>query len=437
MEKLKQTIMEIIEAGISAVKPVNLIVEKVKFDGRFLYLQDNKYDLAPVDDLYVVGFGKASAAMAVEVEKILGDFISDGAVVTNYGSKTICSKIRIYEAGHPIVNQDSLNASKEIIDICKKADKSDFIICLVSGGGSALFEALPVGITLTDLQELNKLLIKSGADINEVNTVRKQVSLVKGGKLLDYILPAKCVSLIISDVPGDDISAIASGPLMHENETALTAINILQKYDIYEKIPPAIKGYLIDRINANNSEEENRTASSTDNFIIANIDAAKEAARIEAEKRGFNTYVIKNCITEEVSEAGKFFAEIINTLQLNNLTIDLPACIIAGGETTVTVKGSGKGGRNQELALSVFANSFGKNKYAFASCGTDGIDRIVEAAGGLVTSDMYELINKNNLEPQKYLHSNDSFGFLNQVNGVIPGNPTGTNVMDLMVCIIT
>lgn len=429
-------VLDIIAAGINAVKPKTLFNNHVTFDGKVLTVFDKKYNLSNIDDLYIVGFGKASAAMALEAENLLYDIISDGAVVTNYGSGVQCRKIKIYEAGHPIVNQDSLTASKEIVDLCKKGDKNDFIICLVSGGGSALFEQLPVGINLNDLQELNKLLIKCGAEINEINIVRKQVSLVKGGKLLDYILPAKCISLIISDVPGDEIASIASGPLIKENSSALEAIDILQKYNLTDQIPVNIRDYLMNRINTDDTEDEDHYSFNVENIILGCNRTAKESAKEAAEKFGLNTYMINRCISGEAADAGKYFAEVINTLQINGVPLRLPACIIAGGETTVIVKGSGKGGRNQELALSVLANADKNTDYVFASCGTDGIDSINEAAGGIVSNSMWPKIEEFGIDPAMYLHSNDSFNFLRQIAGIIPGKPTFTNVMDLIVCII-
>jgi hydroxypyruvate reductase/glycerate 2-kinase len=435
-KNMKENLLEIINAGIEAVKPEVLIPGAVQSDGITLTIAGRHFSFAEIKELYIIGFGKASGAMAFEVEKILQDKINAGAVVTSKGNGRKCKKIKVYEGNHPVVDSVNLQASAEIVTICNKAEKDDLIICLISGGGSALFEMLPPGITLDDIQALNRLLLLSGAKIDEVNTVRKQVSLVKGGRLIDNVLPAKCVSLIISDVIGDDISNIASGPLFRGDKNSADAFEILEKYRLTDKIPPVIRDFILNNIASSEDETDISADDNISNVIIGSNKIALEAAANKAASLGLNALVVKKTVMGEASKAGKKFAEIIKDAADLKLAVKPPMCIIGGGETTVTVKGTGKGGRNQELALSAFINLQGSDNYAFASCGTDGVDSIEEAAGGIVTGKISEIIKKEELSPNDYLLNNDSYNFLLKTGGVIPGKPTGTNVMDIMAAIV-
>lgn len=439
LSELKKTALDIIAAGIKSVKPENLIKKHIRYDGRHLFVKEKTYDLDSINSLFVIGFGKASAAMAFEIEKILFERISGGVVITNYGNKLACCKIKILEGSHPIPGVENLEASKELVNVCSNATENDLIICLISGGGSALFEILPEGILLADLQELNRLLILSGAEINEINTVRKQVSCVKGGKLIDLIQPAKCIGLLISDVVGDDISSIASGPLCKDETTPGDALGIIKKYNLTNQISESIKDYLQKKSIENATTPLRRFDTPNnivENHIIGYNKIAVEAASSDADKLGLNIYKYDHSISGPVTDCAKMLADTMRDIKQTGKPVKTPACVIAGGETTVNVTGTGKGGRNQQLALEVLINLEGMTDYVFASCGSDGVDGIKEAAGGIVSDKMWPAIKAGNLLSREYLLNNDSYGFLSRIGGIIPGNPTGTNVMDIMVGIV-
>lgn len=434
---LKNIIFSIINAGIDAVKPSKLMRDKISYSSGVLSISDEIYDINKYNKVYVIGFGKLSATMALEIEKILAPRISDGLVITNTDNSEL-DIIQIRIGNHPILDEKVLIASKEILKICNKATEKDLVICLISGGGSALFELLPEKIYLQDLQELTKLLLQSGASIDDINKVRKNFSLVKNGSLLKFIHPAKCLSLIISDVVGDNIESIASSPTYFDSKSYNKAYEILQKYNLLEQTPVNIFKFLLEGLkNKSDKSIQEATKNCLGNIILGRNSESLKAAEEAAKKYQLNTIILSSKIQGEAREVAKEFGALIEEINDKNIPVKKPACIIAGGETTVTVKGQGIGGRNQELALATLISLKGsKSKFAFASCGTDGIDGITLAAGGYVDYKMLEMINNKKIFPNEYLINNDSFNFLKAVNGLIHISPGQTNVMDIMIGII-
>ena len=435
---LKEIVLSIINSGVDATKPSKLMKEKIKLIDGILIINEETFDLINFENVFVVGFGKVSAAMALEIESILGNRISDGLIITNSTDHSHLKIIKVRIGNHPILDDKVLIASKEILDICEKASERDLVICLISGGGSALFERLPEEINLKDLQELTKLLLHSGASIDEINIVRKCFSLVKNGSLLQFIKPAKCLSLIISDVVGDHIESIASSPTYYDSTSFKKAYEILRFYHLLEKVSVNISEFLL--VGLRNESEKSKpdyTNYCLGNIVIGRNFESLTAVEETAKKYQLNTIIISSKIQGEAREVAKVFAALIEEINDRNIPIKKPACIIAGGETTVTVKGNGHGGRNQELALSTLISlKYSNSKFAFASCGTDGIDGITLAAGGYVDFKMWDVINNKKLFPNEYLINNDSYHFLKAVNGLIHIPPGQTNVMDIMIGII-
>lgn len=435
---IREIVLSLINSGIDATKPSKLMTDKIKFINGVLTIKDEIFDLNKFDKIYVVGFGKVSATMALEVEKILGQHISEGLVITNNTDHAHLNIIKVRIGNHPILDENVLNASNEILEICKKATEKDLVISLISGGGSALFEKLPEEIKLKDLQQLTKLLLHSGASIDEINKVRKCFSLVKNGKLLGYIKPAKNISIIISDVVGDHLESIASSPTHYDATSFKKAYEILNFYHLLEKIPVNISDFLLDGLR----NETERPVSNNSEFCLNNIILGRnfeslKAAEETAKKYQLNTIILSSKIQGEAREVAKVFAALIEEINDRNIPINKPACIIAGGETTVTVKGNGLGGRNQELALSTLISlKYSDARFAFASCGTDGIDGITLAAGGFVENKMWDIIKSKKLSANEFLINNDSYHFLKSVNGLIYLPPGQTNVMDIMIGII-
>ena len=436
--KIKDIMLSIINAGIDAATPSKLMKDKMKYIDGILYINDEAFDLKRFDKVFVIGFGKVSALMALEIENILGKRISDGLIITNNSDHSHLDIIKVKIGNHPILDEKVVTASKEILDICNQATEKDLVICLISGGGSALFEQLPEEINLKDLQDLNKLLLNSGSSIDEINKVRKCFSLVKNGRLLQFIKPAKCISLIISDVVGDHLESIASSPTYYDLTSFMKAYEILKFYHLLERVPANISEFLLEGLR-NESEKliPDDTEYCLDNIIIGRNYESLKAAEETAREYGLNTKILSNKIRGEAREVAKVFSAVIEEINNSDIPIPKPACIIAGGETTVTVNGNGMGGRNQELALSTLISLKDSNsRFAFASCGTDGIDGDTLAAGGFVENKMWAIIKSKNISPEEYLINNDSFHFLKAVDGLIHIPPGQTNVMDIMTGII-
>lgn len=385
-------------------------------------------------DLIVTGFGKASCRMAAAVEETLGtDMISRGLVVTKYGHINGrhggLKKIKACEAGHPIPDGNGLRAAGEIINLLRDADERTLVLCLVSGGGSALFVSPYNGITLHEKQEITDLLLRAGADITELNAVRKHISAVKGGRLAEIAYPAGIVSLMISDVIGDKIDVIASGPTAPDTSTYRDALDVINKFNLAGRAPAAV----MDVLNRGGAgelpetpKEGNPVFSKVVNTVIGSNRRALEAAERKALSLGLDAEIISYELTGEAREAGKRLAE--KAVQYSG-----PKCLISGGETTVTVRGKGKGGRNTELALSFAMEIEGIDGITLLSAGTDGTDGPTDAAGAIVDGRTVAKAKSMGLDPAEFLENNDSYNFFRKTGSLLITGPTGTNVMDVQI----
>ena len=430
MNDLNTHINQIVETALDSINPSNLISDNIKLNGDELKVYKKVYPLNSVKNVYVVGAGKASGFMAHEIEKLIGDRIT-GGVVSVYDAKKInLEKIKLIEGGHPIPNENSLKAGKEILEFASKAKDDDLVICLLSGGGSALMESLPTGISLEDFSKLTNLLIKSGADINEVNTVRKSLSKIKGGKLAAAIAPAQCISLLISDVVGDNLASIASGPTEFSKTKNDDALNILNKYELLNQIPAIIKTFLEVNEDSNLLSEVN--IGRAENFIIGNNRKALAAAKSQAEKLGYEVTIVKEDLDGEANTIGKEIAAITKDNFDNS-----PICLLFGGETTVTVRGTGKGGRNQQLVLAALEGMKNVNSnFIIASFGTDGRDGPTDAAGAYIDQYTWQKADSLKLEPAHFLVENNSYEFFDKIGQHIKTGSTGTNVADITICLL-
>jgi glycerate 2-kinase len=440
MDNLIKDAHQIIEASINAVKTDLLIKRRIKLRNNILTIDKLKLDLPQYEKIYIIGAGKASGFMSRELELILSDKIFYGIVTVKYGHSAPCRKIRILEAGHPVIDQNSLSATKQILQVVESASNKDLVICLISGGGSALLEKLPENISLGDLQKLFELLLGCGANIEEINIVRKHLSSVKGGQLARAIAPASCVSLILSDVIGDPLESIASGPTAPDSSTFQEAWAVIQKYKLIARIPNSIRQHLEKGIEGKIPETvkpNDPIFKNIHNLIIGNNFEALTIAGKKANQLGYNTLILTSQVQGEAREVAKVVTGIIREIQDKNLPISKPACLLVGGETTVKIKGKGKGGRNQELALAaLLAMSPSAKDYLIASCGTDGTDGPTDAAGGMVHPGIWDKSDELKLLPLKYLENNDAYSFLEQTGGLIKTGPTGTNVMDIILGLV-
>ncbi len=430
----KKIAEQIFQAAVESVLPDKLIQQKVSIRNSTLVISPLEFSLATIQNTFVIGAGKASALMTREIENILDDRISGGHVVTKYGHACELKHITITEAGHPTPDENGYSATQKILDIAHHAKENDLIICLISGGGSALLTDFPEGSSLKDIILTNDLLLKSGADIKEMNAVRKHLSKVKGGQLAKAAFPATVVSLILSDVLGDPIDTIASGPTAPDNSTFEDAWQVLDKYNLLSVIPESIKNYLT------KSEPETPKAgdpvfSKTNNIIIGNNKLALEAASRKANALGINSFIITLELQGDTALAAN---QIVNTalrFQKDD-SVRKPCCLLFGGETTLQVTGNGIGGRNQHLALSAALLLKNQKGITLVSAGTDGTDGPTTAAGAIVDAATVVKAIASEIDPERYLTDFDSFHFFEKAGGHVITGPTMTNVMDLVVVIV-
>ncbi|MFO7574462.1 MAG: DUF4147 domain-containing protein [Bacteroidales bacterium] len=434
----RRAAIEVLLKGIEHVNPVHLISQSVSVAGNLLKINNKTIDLSPIKNIFVIGFGKASASMAASIEQILGSRISGGHIVTKQGHSVPLQYVGITEAGHPIPDQAGVAGTAIINSIADSAEKDDLVICLISGGGSALLTDIPDGCSLIDLIKLNDCLLKAGTDIRELNTVRKHLSAVKGGWLAKRAFPAQIVSLILSDVTGDPLDVIASGPTVPDATTYNEALSVLKKYNVESQIPSC----LIDILKAGLSGKRPETPKSNDpvfrntfNIIVGNNKMALEAAARTASSMGYDCMIITDQLNSYVIDVS---SEIFKTvMEIKNRPLKRKTCLLYGGETTVKVTAdNGLGGRNQHLAL-LFAGLLKETKgITFLSAGTDGTDGPTDAAGAVVDSMTLKNAAQLNLNMDEYIERFDAYNFFLREGGLIKTGPTLTNVMDIIVVLI-
>ncbi len=440
LEKLRGDVRAIFDAGLKAVDPIKAVKNHINRDGNTLRVQGIEYDVAAYENIYVIGMGKAAASMAKAVEDILGDKLTAGIVNVKYGHTVPLNKIKINEAAHPVPDDAGLKGSQEIIELLKKTGEKDLVICLISGGGSALLP-LPAGnLTLEDKQAVTKSLLECGADIHEINSIRKQISAVKGGRLAALVYPSTLISLILSDVIGDDLDVIASGPTVPDTHTFHDCRTIIDKYKLDERVPKSVIEY-IEKGCSGEIEDTPKSDSSvferTQNAIVGSNILAVSAAKEEAEELGYNSLVLSTFIHGETKEVAKVHTAIAKEIISSGNPLKKPACIISGGETTVTIEGKGLGGRNQEFVLAAALDIEGLNDVVILSGGTDGNDGPTDAAGAIADGTTISRASKLGLNAYKHLCDNNSYNFFKPLGDLLITGPTNTNVMDLRVLLIS
>ncbi|TSA49952.1 glycerate kinase [archaeon] len=432
--RLHADIDRCIRAALTAVSPETCLRRAVCIDEDRLLVSRESIDLSQVARIIVVGMGKASAGMASSLESLLGARITDGLVVTADGYRVPTRSVKVVEASHPVPDARGLASAQKIADLVDDAQEDDLVIVLISGGGSALLTLPSLGIVLDDLAATNELLLYSGAKIQEINTIRKHLSQLKGGQLAARAFPATVVALVLSDVPGDPLDVIASGPTVGDPTTYADTARILRHYGLWKRVPPSVR----DRIERGLSGETPETPKSWDDMfarvtttIIGSGLVAAEAALSEARELGYHALLLTTTLEGEAREVGKVLAAIAREEVQHERPLPLPALIVAAGETTVTVIGRGKGGRNQELALSAALGIEGLSGAAIASVGTDGRDGPTDAAGAIVDGGTIPRLCEQGIDPYKSLADNDSYPALARSGDLIITGPTGTNVADL------
>jgi len=435
-KKLREDAGAIFHAGLRAVEPAAAVRRHVQRDGNFLIVADRQYDLRDFKSIFVIGAGKAACPMAAVLEEILAERLTGGQVNVKYGHLSPLKKIHIQEAGHPIPDAAGVRGAEKILSLLRQADERALVIGVISGGGSALLPLPAVGINLEDKQAATKLLLACGATINEINAVRKHISQVKGGQLARAVYPATLLTLLLSDVIGDRLDVIASGPTAPDASTFKEAQLIFEKYNILASLPASIKKHITRGLAgavAETPKAGDPIFKKTQNLIVANNRQAIAAAKAEAQKRGYQTLILSTLIEGETREIARMHAAIAKEIHLSGNPLSPPACVISGGETTVTLHGTGRGGRNQEFVLAAAQEISGWPDTVILSAGTDGTDGPTEAAGAICDHQTVARALALGLNLRTFLSGNDSYHFFEKLGDLMITGPTNTNVMDLRI----
>jgi hydroxypyruvate reductase len=440
----REDIVRIFSAALAAVDPFAAVRRAVVLSGDVLSVSGRTYDLSRYDRILAVGAGKATARMARAVEEILGDRLTGGAVVVKYGHAAPLRNIRQFEAAHPVPDEAGVEGTRRIVGLLQEADERALVLCLLSGGGSALLVAPGRGVSLADKQRTTELLLRAGADIGELNAVRKHLSAIKGGRLAQIACRPAIVTLLVSDVIGDRLDVISSGPTVPDRSTFGGALAVIEKYRLQAQVPKRALSFLMrgrEGREAETPKEGDPCFRNKAEVIIAGLGQALTAAGEEARGRGYRARTITAELAGEARAAARLLAG--QALEAREqLAGGERLCLLSGGETTVTVRGSGKGGRNQELALAFALEIEGTKGITFLSAGTDGTDGPTDAAGAVVDGETAAQARTAGLDPVASVENNDSYSFFQKLDSLtgsrshLVTGPTGTNVMDMQVVLI-
>ncbi len=438
-QKARNLAIRSLEYALNTVDPKQIIKSKISLENSSLHVNGYSFDLKKFKNIYVIGGGKASGSMAEALEQLLDKRITEGLVNIPRGNRYKTEIIKLHEASHPVPDEAGVEGTRRMLQIAEQARADDLVICLISGGGSSLMPMPRDEISIANKRELTNALLKSGATINEINTVRKHISDFKGGWLAKKAYPAIILNLILSDVVGDPLDFIASGPTVPDSTTFADAKKVLEKYGLWRNSPASIRKVL--------SEGEEGLIPETPkagddvfkkvyNVVVGNNRSASLAGCAQLKSDGLNTLLLTATLEGEARHIGTMLASIAHEVAVSSNPVSKPAGIVAGGETTVTVVGEGLGGRNQELALSAALKLQNTGGLVLASLSTDGVDGPTDAAGAMVDGKTLTKAAKIGLNPEKYLADNDSYNFFSKLEDLIFTGPTSTNVNDISIIVV-
>jgi glycerate 2-kinase len=437
--RLRQDALSIFHSALAAVDPEEAVHRYLRVENDVMLLDGRRYDLKSYDRILVVGAGKAVAPMAKAVEDILGSRVSAGVLVVKDGHGLPLKKIRVHEASHPVPDERGVRGTMEILKLLTQAGGRDLVLCLMSGGGSALLIAPAEGVSLQDKQQTTKQLLGCGATIHELNTIRKHLSRAKGGQLARAAHPATVVSLILSDVVGDDLDVIGSGPTVPDRSTFADTAGILKRYGIWERVPASVR----DRICRGEVGEAAETPKPGDpafqlcaQILVGTNLRVLTAAAQAAEQLGYRSLILSSKVEGEAREVAKAFAAIAKEVLASHHPAPPPACILTGGETTVTLQGDGRGGRNQEFVLAGAMALEGIDNVVLLAGGTDGTDGPTDAAGAIADGATIGKAKALGMDPHAFLKRSDSYYFFKPLDDLIITGPTRTNVMDVYMLLV-
>jgi hydroxypyruvate reductase len=430
---LRAIATELQQAALAAVEPAAAVRQHLYRERDALIVAGRHYDLRDYERVFVVGGGKAAVPMAAAVSDITAKRLTEGVVVTKYGHTQGRSasgfKVQVVEAGHPVPDENGVRGAQAVADLAAQATERDLVICLISGGGSALLTLPTPGLGLADLQALTDALLRSGATINEMNTVRKHWSRIKGGNLARLAAPATLVTLILSDVVGDPLDVVASGPTVPDPTTVADARAVLERYGI---TPPRGEEAFLEEIFQETPKPGDLTFERVQHVVVGSNRLAALAAVEKARQLGLNALLLSTYVEGEAREVAKVAAALAKGMHTHGDPLSPPACLVWGGETTVTIRGTGKGGRNQELALAAALALEGWPGVMMIALATDGTDGPTDAAGAVVSGETVACARSLGLDPWAALADNDSYPFFDALGDLLRTGPTGTNVNDLL-----
>jgi len=438
-EKLRKDARKIFNDALDAADPKRCVLEHVSLNDGVLSVDSQNYKISDYKSIYVVAFGKAASLMAKSVEELLGNSITEGIVISNSRPDYTFNKMDFYISSHPMPDEKSLQAAIKVTSLLDKAGKSDLVIFLISGGGSSLLAMPREGLSIEEKRKVTEKLLLSGVDTHGLNTVRKKLSQIKGGGLLKKAIPSQIITLILSDVVGDKLDVIASGPTVADTATFEEAWRVIEALKLEHVIPPKVlvhldkgrKG-LIPKL----LSEKELSFDKQQTVIVGNNFKSLLAAEKKAEDLGYNTLLLSSQISGEAREVAKVIAGISFEIERFNTPVKKPACIIFGGETTVNVTGSGMGGRNTETAIAFCMEIIGYKNIVGLFSGTDGIDGPTDAAGAICDGNSRLIARTFNCSARDHLADNNSYNFFDSLDDLIKTGPTGTNVMDIGIVLI-
>ena len=429
-------IARILAASIDAVNPGNAVRGFVRRDGSLLWVADKAYDLNNFRRVILIGAGKASLAMGLAMQELVEDHLSASVIITKAKEKRLWrEKILELPGGHPLPDKMSVESTLHMLAQVDHLEPTDLVLCMVSGGGSALMTAPVNGVELADIQKMTSLLLGCGASIHEINTIRKHLDRVKGGGLAKITYPAQLVTLILSDVVGNPLDVIASGPTVGDPTTYAEAERVIHYYALEQEIP----GCILETIRAGKAgllpesvKPGDPSLQRVHNVIIGSNFLAAEAGVMQARLENFNALLLTTYLQGPARLSGDFLSAILKQMADTGQPAARPACLVVGGETTVLLKGTGKGGRNQELALGSVGSLCGVERAALITLATDGEDGPTDAAGAVVTGETAARADRLGLSPRTFLENNNSYEFFEQMGDLVLTGSTGTNVNDLV-----
>jgi hydroxypyruvate reductase len=432
--RLRNNALAIFQAALKAADPVQAVLSHLRRDRETLIAGKRRYPLRGFEKIWVVGAGKASAAMALAVERVLGPRIAGGVVCVKYGHGAPLKRVSVHEAAHPVPDQAGVAGAARIVEVAGNAGPRDLVIGLISGGASALTPLPAEGISLEEKQVTTKLLLECGASIHEINTVRKHISAFKGGRLAERAAPATLITLMLSDVIGDSLDVIGSGPTVPDESTFGTARAILARYGLLPKLPQAVLRRIEEGFEGLVEETPKRgdpVFRKTHNLVVGSNRLAVDAAAKKARALGYRTLVLSTFIEGETRDVARMHAALLKEVRASARPVKPPCCLISGGETTVTIRGAGLGGRNQEFVLAAALDLDRMPDVVVLSGGTDGTDGPTDAAGAIADGATLQRARDAGLDARDYLARNDSYRFFDALGDLIKTGPTRTNVMDV------